>query len=119
MSRILGRTALALVTATAVAIPVAASAREDVPRPLGTAVVQRVKMVDNRFRPSSITIARGTVVKWINRGNNTHTTTSSDDLWNSGRLAPGDSFRRRFRRAGTFTYVCTVHLTMRGTITVT
>jgi len=82
---------------------------------LGT-TVSRVRIVDFAFRPSSITISRGDVVKWKNRGDTTHTTTSSS--WDSGRLAPGDSFRHRFRHAGTFSYHCSIHSQMTGTIVV-
>ena len=79
--------------------------------------VNRVKMADGlTFRPQTIRIARGDVVKWVNRDNVTHTSTSSS--WDSGRVAPGDSFRRRFRRAGTFNYRCTIHPTMTGTVIV-
>jgi plastocyanin len=77
----------------------------------------RVRIVDNRFRPASITIDRGTVVKWKNIGSNTHTSTG--DRWDSGRISPGDTFRRRFRRRGTFSYRCTIHSGMLGTIRVT
>lgn len=77
----------------------------------------RVRMVDgNRFRPATLTIDRGDAVRWVNRDNVAHTTTS--DSWNSGTMSPGETFRRRFRRAGTFAYRCTIHPTMRGTIVV-
>lgn len=84
---------------------------------LGAAV--RVRIVDNRFRPRSLTIPLGTVVRWVNRGSNNHTSTSDTGLWNSGILAPGDTFRKRFRRRGTFTYHCEIHTSMTATITVT
>jgi plastocyanin len=79
---------------------------------------QRVRIIDNAFRPGGVTVARGTIVKWVNRGSRTHTTTSDDGLWDR-RLSPDDSFSRRFRRRGTFEYHCTIHATMMGTITVT
>ena len=79
--------------------------------------VARVKMVDGlAFRPRTIHIARGDVVKWVNRDNITHTSTSSS--WDSGSVAPGDRFKRRFRRAGTFNYHCSIHSSMTGTIVV-
>jgi plastocyanin len=87
--------------------------------PRGTVEVVRIRMLDNRFRPATITIDRGTVVKWRNRGDNTHTTTSNSGVWDSGNLSPGESFRRRFRQEGTFSYRCEIHLSMTGTITVT
>ena len=78
--------------------------------------IVRVRMVDgDRFRPRSVTIARGTVVKWVNRDNHDHTSTGPG--WNS-RLDPDETFRRTFNQVGTFSYRCMIHLTMRGTIIV-
>jgi plastocyanin len=93
-------------------------ARERGTEPRGTTQISRVRIIDNAFRPRNLTIARGTVVRWVNRGENSHTTTSNRDLWNSGTLSPGDTFRRRFRRTGTFRYHCSIHTGMTGTITV-
>ena len=87
--------------------------------PRGASPVERIRIVDNRFRGGSITVERGTVVKWVNRGDNTHTSTSDTGVWNSDNLLPGESFRRRFRRTGTFAYHCNIHSDMTGTITVT
>ena len=114
------RTIVAGIALVATLLPVTAGAaprREARPSTaaLGT-TVSKVRIVDFSFRPSSITISRGDVVKWRNRGDTTHTTTSSS--WDSGRLAPGDSFRHRFRRAGTFSYHCSIHPQMTGTIVV-
>ena len=85
-----------------------------IPASAGSAT--RVRIIDNRFRPSNVTIERGTVVRWVNAGNNNHTSTGPG--WNSGTLNPGESFRRRFRQRGTFSYRCTIHAGMRGTIIV-
>jgi plastocyanin len=81
------------------------------------ASVARVRIVDDRFRPRT-TVSRGTRVRWVNRGNHTHTVTSSRGLWDSGLPSSGTSFSRRFRRRGTFRYFCRVHPTMTGTIVV-
>ncbi|HSJ50192.1 MAG TPA: cupredoxin domain-containing protein, partial [Actinomycetota bacterium] len=78
----------------------------------------RVRIVDNRFRPRSVTVERGTRVRWSNAGRNAHTVTADNGSFDSGPLAPGDRFRRRFRRVGTFTYHCTIHPRMSGTIQV-
>ena len=59
----------------------------------------RVRIIDFAFRPRNLTIARGTVVRWVNRGGRTHTTTSNTSLWDHT-LAPGETFRRRFRQDG-------------------
>jgi plastocyanin len=113
---------IAVVAATAIALVVPAAAAEaQVDRrgmgPLGR--VQRVRMVDgNRFRPPTVTVTRGTRVRWVNRDNVSHTTTSNTGIWNAT-LSPGERFARRFRRAGEFNYRCTFHTGMSGTIIVT
>jgi plastocyanin len=84
----------------------------------GATEVARVRIIDFAFRPGNLTIARGTVVRWVNRGDRTHTTTSNTSLWDHT-LAPGETFRRRFRKMGTFAYHCSIHTQMTGTITVT
>ena len=86
--------------------------------PSGATQVVRVRVVDFAFRPRNLTIARGTVVRWVNRGDVTHTTTSNTGLWGET-LSPGETFRRRFRRIGTFRYHCTIHSSMTARITVT
>lgn len=98
-----------------IALAPAASASGDHATGMGSRA--RVRIVDNRYTPASISIKRGTIVKWVNRGANNHTSTSKS--WNSGIISPGESFTRKFRRRGTFSYHCLIHATMMGTITVT
>lgn len=86
--------------------------------PSAATQIVRVRIIDFAFRPRNLTIARGTVVGWVNRGGRTHTTTSNTSLWGHT-LAPGETFRRRFRRMGTFAYHCSIHPQMTATITVT
>jgi plastocyanin len=107
------RVVVMAVVATVFVVPTA-----DALEPRGTIETHRVRMVDgNRFRPARITISRGDRVRWVNRDNVVHTTTSSRDLWDAT-LAPGERFTRRFRRAGTFNYECTIHFGMTGRIVV-
>jgi plastocyanin len=107
-------TVLVLVLAlTAISVPTAGA-----DEPQGAERV-RVRIVDNRFRPRNLTIQRGTRVRWVNRGSNSHTTTSNTGIWDSGTLSSGERFTRRFGRRGTFNYHCEIHPTMTATITVT
>jgi plastocyanin len=107
------RIAVIAVFAFALVVPTAAAEQ-----PLGTTETHRVRMVDgNVFRPGRITIARGDRVRWVNRDDVTHTTTSNGGLWNET-LQPGERFSRRFRRAGTFRYHCMIHSGMTGRIIV-
>lgn len=124
MRRALIRMGITLLVATLVgslSVPSMASDRSQgntAPR-IAAISIERVKIVNFAFRPKAITIAKGTKVRWTNRGSVNHTTTSNKGLWNSGVLAPGASFGRVFRKVGTFRYHCTLHPTlMQGKIIV-
>ena len=97
------------------AVPVAALLAASAFYPATAAVTVRVKMRDDVFRPRTVTIDRGDRVRWVNRGEDPHTTTGS--TWNAI-LAPGEKYSKRFRRAGTYSYVCTFHPGMTGRIIV-
>ncbi|HXF74149.1 MAG TPA: hypothetical protein VNO79_16275, partial [Actinomycetota bacterium] len=87
------RTLLAVTAAVLLALPPAAAAAPAERRPVrGAIATVRIRMRDNVFRPRSVTIQRGTRVRWVNRGDNPHTTTSDRGLWDSGILEPGESF---------------------------
>ncbi len=82
-----------------------------------------VRMEDNFFAPANITVEPGTTVTWVQSGDNPHTTTSYDGLWDSGLLpgGSGQSFSFTFEEPGTYDYFCMPHeaLGMVGTVTVT
>lgn len=88
--------------------------------PASPAHAGTMDMVDNRFQPSRLTVTVGTTVTWSNHGNNAHTVTSFDGLWDSGTLLHGDQFRFTFTAPGTYRFICRQHLLqgMGGTIVV-
>jgi plastocyanin len=80
-----------------------------------------VRMVSgNLFAPQTVTIPAGRVITWRNDDAVSHTTTAdgASPLWNSGTRTPGQTYQRTFSTAGTFTYHCTIHAGMTGTIVV-
>ncbi len=77
-----------------------------------------VDIVDNAFQPATVEVASGSEVTWTNTGDATHTVTF-DEGPDSGDLASGDTFSETFDEAGEFAYVCEIHPTMEGTVTVT
>jgi plastocyanin len=92
-------------------------------RPSSASAISDVTIVDFAFEPSIITITAGSSVRWTRSmaTSITHTTTSdvgSLDPWNSGELAPGESFTKSFNTPGTYTYHCEVHPFMHGTVIV-
>ncbi len=74
------------------------------------------------FAFSSLTVAVGSNVTWTNADSAAHTATadsSSAFQWDTGNIAPGaTSAPIQFNQAGTFTYHCSVHPSMHGTIVV-
>lgn len=65
------------------------------------------------FAPTPLTINAGDTIHWTNEASDTHTITSGsnctpDGRWDSGFLAPGQSFSRLFDTPGTFDYYCEV-----------
>jgi plastocyanin len=79
-----------------------------------------VSIIDNAFAPPSQTVAIGDTVIWTNNGFSAHTTTSSNPgaTWDSGILARNQPFQFTFTAPGTFSYGCTLHFGMNGSITV-
>jgi plastocyanin len=82
-----------------------------------TAATRRVLVLDNVFDPAVRKVRKGTTVRWVNEGDNQHSTTSVSGLWDST-LSPGESFSRRFRKTGRFRYFCKFHDDMVGRIRV-
>jgi plastocyanin len=73
------------------------------------------------FDPAMTTVAKGTTVTWMNASDAPHTVTSdAGSTLASSTLAPsGGTFSFTFMQPGTYTYHCTIHPYMKGTIVVT
>lgn len=70
------------------------------------------------FTPPTITVKAGEFVTWTNNDTVAHTATADDDSWDTGMIEPGETGTIRFEEAGTYTYHCTPHPQMKGTIIV-
>jgi len=76
-------------------------------------------IIDNlTFSPETLTVTPGTTVTWLNQESVTHTVSSLSGAFESGSMSPGDSFSFTFNDKGIFEYRCSLHPTMRGTVTV-
>lgn len=64
------------------------------------------------------TISPGSTMTVTNTDGVEHTWTSEDGLFDSGVLAPGSSFEFRFDESGEFNFVCEIHPSMSGAVTV-
>lgn len=70
------------------------------------------------FDPSTITVAAGTTITWTNKDAVAHTVTSNTNLFNSGNLGTGKTFTFTFATPGTYSYYCSIHPSMIGSVTV-
>jgi hypothetical protein len=75
-------------------------------------------MEDFFFSPASVTVHVGDLVTWRNTGKEPHTATADDGSFDTGTVTAGGSASHMFTSAGTFTYICTIHPNMKGTIRV-
>jgi plastocyanin len=75
------------------------------------------------FNPSAVSFpaANMVTVTWTNNDGVTHTVTSNggvSSFTSSGYINPGMTYSVTFPSAGTYSYHCSIHTTMTGTITV-
>ena len=77
-----------------------------------------VAIRDFAFQPSRMTVEPGTTVTWVNEDETPHTITDKDKTFRSAALDTNDRFSYTFTQPGDFTYFCTLHPMMVGTIVV-
>jgi len=85
--------------------------------PSSPVVTTAVTIGDDFFDPANIQVSPGASVTWTwPSGVRTHNVTFADV--SSGDKNPGGSFTKAFPIAGTFTYTCTLHAGMNGSVLV-
>ena len=70
------------------------------------------------FNPSSLSVAKGTKVTWTFDDAAKHNVTDSKNAFKSSDLSGGGTYSFTFNTAGTYSYICTIHPYMKGTVTV-
>lgn len=96
--------------------------------PVAQGATERVRVIDDAFRPAKVTIQRGDIVRWnFARGNeNFHNVTATRTprgiakraFTSRSQVGPGKRFSRSFRRAGLYRFQCTLHFGMNMRVTV-
>lgn len=107
--KLIAAAAAAGALAAAVALPAADAA------PKGKTVVIR----DNRFAPTSVTVAKGATVKWVWRGNaghNVHVDRGPAKFTSPTKVS--GSWSRKLTKKGSYAIVCTIHAGMKMSLTV-
>ncbi len=71
------------------------------------------------FNPAAITVPAGTVITWTNKDSARHAVTLDNGAVTSDALSTGATYSQTFTSAGTFAYHCSIHPSMKGSVTVT
>jgi plastocyanin len=71
-----------------------------------------------QFMPATLTVRRGDRVTWMNKDLFPHTATGPKGTFDSASIPAGGSWSFVAGQAGTFTYTCAFHPTMKATLTV-
>jgi plastocyanin len=75
--------------------------------------------VDNTdYEPRDLTVPRGATVTWSFEEDLPHNVVDDRGAFESPILQKGDAWSKTFDEAGTFTYYCTLHHIMQGTLVV-
>ena len=70
------------------------------------------------FEPARLTVKAGTTVTWTNRDDIPHTVASKDRLFKSQALDTDETYSFTFATPGEYSYFCSLHPHMTGTIVV-
>jgi plastocyanin len=81
--------------------------------------VGEVTIVDFAFQPMSASVEAGSPLQWHNEGAAPHTVTAFDGAFDSGIIGSGGTYSTTFSDPGIYTYHCTIHPNMVGTVRVT
>lgn len=82
-----------------------------------TSATKTVSISGFAYKPATLTVAKGTTVRWVNKDRAPHTATRARGF-NTKRIAGGKSAAVRFNARGSFSYHCAIHPEMRGKIVV-
>lgn len=76
----------------------------------------------NIFRPNNIIIKKGSTVRWVSKDETEHVFATmkliSKGAISSPRVAPGGSWEQKFDESGEYFYICFIHHSMIGKLTV-
>jgi len=86
--------------------------------PVGSNNLVRVSIKDFKFAPADVTVKVGDSVEWTNEDSAQHTVESSDGTLKSDELSKGDTYKFTFEKTGKYNYICGIHKSMHGSVTV-
>jgi plastocyanin len=78
----------------------------------------QIEVKDFMFAPTTLTVAAGTQVTWVNKDDEPHTVVSDTGTFRSAAMDTNESFSFKFDKPGTYHFTCSIHPRMVGTIVV-
>ncbi|MGE5395874.1 MAG: plastocyanin/azurin family copper-binding protein [Candidatus Saccharibacteria bacterium] len=75
-----------------------------------------VEIKDMKFQPAELKLNQGDIVTWINRDIVSHDVTEENKTWASPALSTDATWKKVITQSGT--YYCSIHVMMKGTLTV-
>jgi len=85
---------------------------------LGASGTHTIVIAGMKFVPETLTVKAGDTVIWVNKDFFPHTATAQDRSFDSGDIATDKSWKYVATKTGTFSYICTLHPTMKATLIV-
>lgn len=108
-----------LLTALIIAAVFVAGCTQQTPVTVSQNGTNSVAIQNFAFSPASLTVKTGEAVVWTNEDSAAHTIVSdTGNEINSLSLSTGQSYSHTFSTAGTYAYHCSIHPSMKATITV-
>ena len=107
-------------TASAAAVTITPTVLIVSPTGVSTSSARRLEVIisNSSFQPADITTGKGSLIVWKNNDAVSHTVTADDGSFNSGEIKAGGSFDQRFDYIKTYSYSCSFHPEMKGTIVI-
>jgi plastocyanin len=86
--------------------------------PAAPAAGAQVKISNFSFTPETLKVAAGTQVTWTNSDDTPHTVVIDAKTIKSNALDTDEKFSYTFTKPGTYSYFCSIHPKMKGTVVV-
>lgn len=88
----------------------------ETPQSVSKGKIVEISIQGFAFNPASVEISSGDTVKWTNMDSAPHIIKGSN--FESGSIAKGDTYEFVFTEPGVYDYICSIHPSMKGTVTV-
>lgn len=84
----------------------------------GSSGGDQVEVKNFSFSPNTLTVKVGTKVTWKFDDDTAHTVKADDGSFTSSALTGGKTFSFTFNKAGQYSYICSIHPSMKAQVTV-